>query len=275
MTTMTDTSTLLVARSGGVLHVTLNHPATRNALSARMVAELRGTARECTHDAELRCVVLRGAGGMFCAGGNFGDFMQLMQSKPSEQGEGVDPIAVANREFGRMLQEWRALPQVVVVVVEGAAMGGGMGLAAIGDIVLADSAAKFSMPETSLGLPPAQIAPFVAQRIGLARTRRIALTAAKFNAPEAVALGLVDDIAEGTTALEDLLKSTVNSVQRCAPRALASTKAILSRSGQEDIDVTLDFAADRFAQALRCGDAAEGVRAFAEKRPAAWTAQTG
>lgn len=272
---MTDNSTLLVARSGGVLHVTMNQPATRNALSARMVGELRDIARECARDTELRCIVLRGAGGTFCAGGNFGDFMQLMQGEADEAGEGIDPIAAANREFGRMLQDWQALPQVVVVAVEGAAMGGGLGLAAIGDIVLAESAAKFSMPEASLGLPPAQIAPFVARRIGLARTRRIALTAAKFGAPEALALQLVDNIADGSAALEELLRSTVDAVLRCAPRALASTKSILARCAREDLDATLDFAAEKFAQALRCGDAAEGVRAFAEKRPAAWTTQPG
>lgn len=269
---MSQPSTLIVNRAGGVLHVTLNQPATRNALSAQMVGDLRLIARECMDDTESRCVVLRGAGGTFCAGGNFSDFMQLMQSKA---GEGTDPIALANREFGRMLQDWQALPQVLVVVVEGAAMGGGFGLAAIGDIVLAESGAQFAMPETGLGLPPAQIAPFVAQRIGLARARRIALTAGRFNARQAQELELVDEVAEGTDALEESLRKTLHAIQRCAPRALASTKSILARCGHEDLDKTLDFAANRFAEALRSGEAAEGVRAFAEKRPAAWAIQPG
>lgn len=269
---MSQPSTLLVNRAGGVLHVTLNQPATRNALSAQMVGELRQLAHECMGDAESQCVVLRGADGTFCAGGNFADFMQLMQSNA---GEGIDPIAVANREFGRMLQDWQALPQVLVVVVEGAAIGGGFGLAAIGDIVLAEASAQFAMPETGLGLPPAQIAPFVAQRIGLARARRIALTAGRVNARQALDLQLVDELAEGPDALEESLRKILQAIQRCAPRALASTKAILARCGHETLDTTLDFAAERFAEALRCGDAAEGVRAFAEKRPPSWSGQTG
>lgn len=265
---MTSFSVLHLERTGGVLHVTLNQPATRNALSAQMIGELRRIAADCVHDDNLRCLVLRGAGGNFCAGGNFGDFQALMQTAPPA--DGPDPIAVANREFGRMLQEWQALPQTLVVVVEGAAMGGGFGLASIADIVLAAHDAQFAMPETSLGLPPAQIAPFVAQRIGLAQTRRLALTAARLSASQAQALGLVDELAEGADALAESLQKTLRAVLRCAPRASASTKMILERCAASTLDATLDFAAQEFVRALRNGDALEGVRAFAEKRTAVW-----
>lgn len=265
---MTSFSALRLERSAGVLHVTLNQAATRNALTGQMIAELRRVAADSVHDGELRCLVLRGAGGNFCAGGHFSDFQAMMLSAPPT--DGPDPIAVANREFGRMLQEWQALPQTLVAVVEGAAMGGGFGLASIADIVLAGHDAQFAMPETSLGLPPAQIAPFVAQRIGLAQTRRLALTAARLNASQAQAIGLVDALAEGSDALAELLQKTQHAVLRCAPRASASTKMILERCAASALDATLDFAAQEFARALRNGDALEGVRAFAEKRPAAW-----
>lgn len=260
-------TTLHIRRTGPVLHVTLNQPQTRNALSARMVAELRSVAAECAADASLRCIVLRGSEGNFCAGGNLGDFQRLMQF-PVADGM-ADPIAVANREFGRMLQEWQSLPQAVVAVVEGAAMGGGFGLAAVSDICLADAGAQFSMPEASLGLPPAQIAPFVAMRIGAAKTRRLALTAARFGAAEAMACGLVDEVHAGADALAAALDKTLQAVLRCAPGAVRATKEILARCG-EPLDATLDFAAGEFAQALRNGEAAEGVRAFAEKRDPAW-----
>ncbi|RZI42389.1 enoyl-CoA hydratase/isomerase family protein [Herbaspirillum sp. HC18] len=263
-------TTLETKRAGGTLHVTLNQPQTRNALSAQMVAELHELAVQCAADVELRCIVLRGAGGNFCAGGNFGDFQRMMQM-PHEAGT-PDPIAVANRDFGKMLQAWHALPQVVIAVVEGAAMGGGFGLAAVSDLCLAESGAQFAMPETSLGLPPAQIAPFVALRIGQARTRRLALTATRIGAAEAHAVGLVDEVHEGAEALSTALDKTLRAVLRCAPGALRSTKAILAR-GDEPLDATLDFAAGQFAHALRNGEAAEGVRAFGEKRPAAWAEQ--
>ena len=158
-----------------------------------------------------------------------------------------------------------------MAVIEGTAVGGGLGLAAVCDLVLAEAAAKFAMPEASLGLPPAQIAPFVAMRSGAAQTRRLALTAARLSAAEAMACGLVDQVLAGSVALDGALRQTLADVLRCAPGALASTKAILARQdGTEPLDATLDFAAQQFAMALRGGEAAEGVHAFGEKRVAAW-----
>lgn len=268
---MSDLQTLVLARNGGVLHITLNQPATRNALSQQMVIELREVAAQCMADAGLRCIVLRGARGNFCAGGNFADFQQMMQIPAPA--EGKDPIAVANREFGRMLQDWLALPQVVIAVVEGAAMGGGLGLVAIADFALAEGSAQFAMPETSIGLPPAQIAPFVALRIGQSQTRRLALTAARLDGWQALEAGLVSEVLEGAAELDVALQKTLRAVLRCAPRALASTKAILLQRDAAGFDAALDFAAQQFAKALRNGDAAEGVSAYTGKRAAAWVEQ--
>jgi len=246
----------------------LDQPSTRNALSQQMVVELREVAAQCVQDAGVRCIVLRGARGNFCAGGNFADFQKMMQIPAPIEGE--DPIAVANREFGRMLQDWLALPQVVIAVVEGAAMGGGLGLVAIADIALAEGGAQFAMPETSIGLPPAQIAPFVVLRIGQSQTRRLALTAARLDGWQALEAGLVSEVMEGAAELDVAVQKILRSVLRGAPRALASTKAILQHRDAPGIDETLDFAAQQFAKALRNGDAADGVSAYTAKRAAAW-----
>jgi isohexenylglutaconyl-CoA hydratase len=265
---MSNFQFLSISRAGNVMTVTLNSPTTRNALSTQMVSELREAAMQCAQDSSLRCVVLRGAGGNFCAGGNFIDFQQMMQS-PVPKGA-TDPIAVANREFGYVLQEWRNLPQVLIVVVEGAAMGGGVGLAAIADITLAAGDAQFAMPENNLGLPPAQIAPFVAMRIGQAQTRHLTLTAARIDGWQAREIGLVTEVLESATELDVALQKTLRAVLRSAPRALASTKAILNLQDSAWLDAALDAAALQFATALRNGDAAEGVSAYAAKRAAAW-----
>lgn len=265
---MTNFQNLIVERSRNVLHVTLNNPATRNSLSQQMVRELREVGRQCLQDTSLRCVVLRGAHGNFCAGGNFADFQHMMLSPVPPDAE--DPIAVANREFGRMLQDWRNVPQVLIVVIEGAAMGGGVGLAAIADMTLAEGGAQFAMPETSLGLPPAQIAPFVALRIGQAHTRRLTLTASRIDGWQALDVGLVTEVLEGPEELDVALEKTLRAVLRSAPRALASTKAILNHHDAQWLDATLDFAALEFAKALRSGDAAEGVAAYQAKRAATW-----
>ena len=122
-----------------------------------------------------------------------------------------------NRRFGAIMSRFEALPQTIVMVVEGAAYGGGLGLMCGGDVVLATADAKFSISETTLGVPPAQIAPFVAQRIGVARTRRLSLTAHRFDGREAERIGLVDQACDGTAALDAALAQVLEGIDRCAP----------------------------------------------------------
>ena len=118
-------------------------------------------------------VVLRGAGGFFCAGGNVGSFQSRLDAAATDE----DPVAARNREFGRFMQRLAALPVPVIAVVEGAAMGGGMGLACAADLVLATQDAKFALSETALGIIPAQIAPFVVARLGRRAALRLACSA--------------------------------------------------------------------------------------------------
>jgi isohexenylglutaconyl-CoA hydratase len=117
---------------------------------------------------------------------------------------------------------------------------------------------------------PAQIAPFVAARIGAPQTRHLALTAARFKGPEALRLGIVHHLVKDRAALDAKLEEVLKQVDRCAPVANALTKAIVMRVGSEPLADVLDFAADRFAEARRSPEAAEGLRAFAEKRPPGW-----
>src|SRR6218665_2025132 len=154
---------LLVRRGHDVLFAPLNHPETRNALAPGMVAELAQVVGWAESDAAVRALVLRGAQGFFCAGGDVGSFQARCEAQAGAQ----DPVAARNREFGHFMQRLSALPVPVIAAVEGAAIGGGMGLACACDLVLATADAKFALSETSLGLIPAQIAPFVVARLGL------------------------------------------------------------------------------------------------------------
>ena len=117
---------------------------------------------------------------------------------------------------------------------------------------------------------PAQIAPFVAARIGISQTRHLTLTAARFKGPEAVRLGIGHYLVKDSAALDAKLEEVLKQIDRCAPLANALTKQIVMRVGTEPLSNTLDFASDCFAQARRSPEAAEGLRAFAEKRPAKW-----
>lgn len=146
---------------------TLNDPASRNALTDALVDALLNACTHAQSDTALRGVVLRGAGGHFCAGGSLGGFAKAI-GQPLDAGV-PDLLVPLNRRFGNLLQALCDLPQWLVVAVEGAAMGGGLGLACCGDLVLADAGAQFGAPEVTLGLVPAQIAPFVVRRLGLRR----------------------------------------------------------------------------------------------------------
>jgi len=258
---------LRTLRQGGFLFLTLDDAATRNALSPEMVEELQVAVDAAAADATLRAVVLRGANGFFCAGGSMGSFQKSQQSTAAA-GE-TDPIAAHNRTFGDFMIALARLPKVVVAVVEGAAMGGGFGLACAADIALARKDAKFALSETTLGLVPAQIAPFVVARIGQAQARRLALSGERIDGTEAERIGLVDFVAEDATALEASLLAVLQGIARCAPGANAATKALLQECAEVDLGHILDRAAQAFARQMRT-EGAEGVAAFRDKRDAAW-----
>jgi isohexenylglutaconyl-CoA hydratase len=179
-------------------------------------------------------------------------------------------VAVKNRRFGSFLQKLSTLPLTTVGVIEGAAFGGGLGLTCTFDVVLTLRSTKFALSETGLGIPPAQIAPFVVRRVGLRAARRLALTGARFDGADAFAIGLADFLAESTDDLEQRLQRVLNEIGRCAPGANAVTKRILFDSLAPDLDGVLDRASVAFAQQLRGPEGKEGISAFLEKRPASW-----
>ena len=257
---------------GAFVFATLDAPATRNALSDVMVTGLFDAVTLAESRAETRALVIQGAGGTFCAGGDFSRFRALMAT--AVPADGVDPIAGFNRAFGALLQQLQASPVATIAVVEGAAMGGGAGLAAACDFVLASSTAQFGMPEVTLGLPPAQIAPFVSARLGHAAALRLMLTGRRIGAAQALGCGLADEMFE-PAALDDHLDALLTELGRAEPAALRATKAILQRRRTEPLTETLDFASLAFAAALRSGTASEGLAALASKRPAAWVTRPG
>jgi isohexenylglutaconyl-CoA hydratase len=253
---------------GAFVHATLDAPATRNALTGAMVARLGEACRLAESTPAVRALVIRGAGGSFCAGGDFSGFRTAMAAAaPAESVD--DPIATSNRRFGALLEQLRTLTVATLAVVEGAAMGGGCGLAACCDVVLAADGASFAMPEVTLGLPPAQIAPFVADRIGERSALRLMLTGRRINAAQALACGLADEVV-AVDALDARLSEWLAELGRAEPAALRATKVILQRRRASSLADTLDAAALAFAASLRSGTAAEGLAAFAAKRPAAW-----
>jgi isohexenylglutaconyl-CoA hydratase len=179
-----------------------------------------------------------------------------------------DPVEASNRRFGDLLLKLDALPQAVVSVVEGAAFGGAMGFIAVSDVAIAARDATFSLSETTLGLAPAQIGPFVVRKIGLFKARRLALTGRRFGAEEALRDGLIDQVA-GPEGIETALAETLNAIGRCEPAANAATKRIFNAAAQSVAPGQLDAAARDFATLLR-GAGRRGAAAFAARRQPDW-----
>jgi isohexenylglutaconyl-CoA hydratase len=197
-----------------------------------------------------------------------------MQARGAADEGGGDKITFSNRRFGALLQAIDELPKAVIVLIEGAAMGGAVGLIAVADWVIAEKGAQIGTPEVTVGIVPAQITPFIVQRIGAAHARRLTAFGMRLGAEEASRIGLVHEVAEGHDALLDKGAAAVNQVLRCAPGAVAETKRLLRLSlGRTDaLAPLLDEAAGMFAASL-AGEAKEGISAFLEKRKPAWVAK--
>lgn len=258
-----------VVREGATETWILNDPATRNALSDAMVDALQAACERAAQDPSLRFVVLAGAGGAFCAGGSLGGFSQAIgQALPPGA---ADPLVAMNRRFGALLQSLSKLPQVLVAVVNGPAMGGGLGLVCCADFVLAGYRAVLAAPEVTLGIAPAQIAPFVLKRLGDRAARQCLLTGRRWTAWEALQLGLVDEVHAGDE-LPAALQALLVRLGQAGPRALAATKELLAASQGQGLPDVLDQAAALFAGSLRGAEAAEGLQAFSRNAQPGWAA---
>jgi len=265
-----ETKTLLLRFDRGILHVTLNRPEARNAMSLVMVRELGDLFASIEARRDVRAVVLRGAGGHFCAGGDVKDMAAARGADPGPDGK--DPIAAINAQFGELVDRVNRAPQVVIAVLEGSVFGGGFGLACVADVALAANSASLGLPETGLGLPPAQIAPFLVQRLGVSQARRLAVTGARFDGAEAARIGVVHESHPDAASLDAALARVIEEVTRCAPDAIAATKRILHISHTQSLPpaALIDEAARLFAAAARGPEGQEGTMAFIEKRLPAW-----
>jgi isohexenylglutaconyl-CoA hydratase len=259
---------------GAVLYVTMNRPESRNAMSLQMVAELQQVLRAAeatagTTDA-VRVIVLRGAGGHFCAGADLKDMAGARMRSIQRAAGDPDPIAEVNAEFGRLCVAYAQTPLAVVALLEGTVMGGGFGLACVADVAIASDTTNFRLPETSLGVVPAQIAPFLVERLGYSQAKRLAVTGGRLDASGALALGLVHEVTT-TEGLQTAVDKVLSDILTCAPGALAATKALMQRARFAPASTLIEDAAATFAQSAQSAEGIEGMTAFIQKRKPNWT----
>lgn len=261
---------VLTRREGGILHITMNRPDARNAMSQELLDGIDAAVASVADDRTCRAIVLRGAGKSFSAGGDVRGFKASQQTGTSDGTAGADPIVERNRQGGAFFQRMDRTPQPLIVLADGAALGGGFGLVCAADIVIATPRARFGLTEARLGVLPAAILPVVIGRIGERLTRRLAVMSNMLSGEEAVQIGIIDWLCPDVDAAEARVSDVLTEILKGAPTAISRAKSVIRAVRDHDVDTALDIAASQFAAAQRSDEAKEGVQAFIDKRAPGW-----
>ncbi len=246
----------------GVALLELAQPEKRNALSARMIAELAEAANWLASDSAVRAVVLAGSGKTFCAGGD----LSWMQAQIAADRETRMREA---RKLAMMLQTLNTMARPLIGRVHGDAFGGGVGLMCVCDTVAACDAAKFGFTETRLGLIPATIGPYVVARLGEGMARRVFMSARIFDAAEACRIGLVAEVVP-QDQLDAAVERQVRPYLSAAPGAVGAAKSLARFLGPRIDEATIEETIRRLADTWETAEASQGIAAFFAKRPAPW-----
>jgi methylglutaconyl-CoA hydratase len=255
-----------ISDRASVRHLTLNRPQLHNAFDDGLIDALTAALQDAADDDTVRAVVLTGAGASFSAGADL-NWMRAM-AKASEAANREDSLRLAG-----LMRRLQYFPKPTVARVNGAAYGGGVGLIACCDIAIGVNGAKFGLTEVKLGLVPAVISPYVIAAIGLRQARRLFLTGELFDATEALRIGLLHQRVE-PEALDETVAHTLTTLTKAGPLAQREAKLLALRGGghNEADSATEDTRNAALIARLRVSsEGQEGLGAFLDKRPAAWT----
>jgi methylglutaconyl-CoA hydratase len=253
---------LRVVRDGPVARVTLARPEVRNAFDEVLIDSLTEAFLSFVDDRETRVVILEGEGPTFCAGADI-EWMRRAGGWSKAENE-----ADAER-MARMLRAVDECPRPVVAIVQGAAIGGGVGLVAASDVAIAAEDAVFSLAEVKLGILPSVISPFVLRAIGARQARRYFLTGERFGAAEARRIGLVHEVVSATE-LAAATDAIVALLLSSAPEAVEVAKRLIGHVGGMTPDEAMPVTVRTIAERRASDEAKEGLTAFLEKRSPSW-----
>jgi methylglutaconyl-CoA hydratase len=260
---MSDSTFLLERRPDGVVRLTLSRPAIHNAFDDRQIAELTAAFGDLAGDKMVRAIVLTGAGKSFSAGADLNWMRRTTTYGEAENLRDANALAA-------LMKALYQLPQPTVARVNGAALGGGTGLVACCDVVVAGEDALFGTTEVRLGIMPAVIGPYVIAAIGARQARRLMLTGERITAHEAARIGLVHEVVAGDL-LDAAVERVVSHLLKGGPRAIAAAKRLVHDLAGRPIDQELiDNTARRIAALRATPEAREGLGAFLEKRKPGW-----
>ncbi|WIT12844.1 enoyl-CoA hydratase-related protein [Paucibacter sediminis] len=247
----------------GVAHLTMNRPEVFNAFNEAMIAELGQAMDQLTADPRVRLIVLAGAGKAFSAGAD----IQWMK-RASEATQEVNLVDA--RRFAAMLHKIAACPKPTIARVQGLALGGGVGLTVACDIAVASSDAKFAVSEARFGILPSVIGPYVMNAVGPRQARRLALTASRIAAAEALAMGMVHEVVEAAE-LDAALARWIAELLANGPQAQGEIKQLFAQLEVGPVTAEVrELTAQTIARVRMGAEAREGFAAFLAKRPAAW-----
>lgn len=255
---------LIDATPQGIATVTINRPSRKNAFNAEVIAALREAFETLEGADGVRAIFITGAGGTFSAGAD----LQWMRDAAdyTESDNRDDAMAMAT-----MLKHLYDLPALTVALVEGAAFGGGAGLAAACDLAVATADARFAFSEVKLGLIAATISPYVIAAVGPRRARSLLATGVQFGAEAARGFGLIDEVVADVAGLTAARDRIASDIRACAPGAVAQSKRLVADVAGRELDHGLmEETARRIARARGGDEGREGVRAFLERRPPGW-----
>lgn len=256
---------LRISRHGAAAKVTLARPEVHNAFNAELIAALRDAFVELAAEPPeaLRAVVLAGDGPSFCAGADIAWQRAALQLSMAENEADA-------RQLQGMLLAIDQCPAPVVARVHGAALGGGMGLCAVADIVLAAAGTRFGFTETKLGIMPAVISPFVLAKIGESHARALFPTGERFDAERARQIGLVHEVLPDAAALDARVETLVAELLSAGPTAARGAKSIILDQRGKSLSDALALGVGRAARQRVSSEGQEGLTAFLDKRPPSW-----
>ncbi len=250
----------------GVAYVTMNRPDKRNALSAQMMDELTQMAQTLGADDATRAIVLAGHGSVFCAGGDLGWMKNQITANS----------ATRTKEAGRladMLQALNTMPTPLIARIHGAALGGGVGMACVCDVAIADKETKFGLTETRLGIIPATIGPYVIARIGEGMARRVFMSSRIFDAAEAQTLGVIARHVDRGD-LDAAVEAEIAPYLNVAPKAVGAAKALARRLGPVIDRQAIDDTIGDLVTIWEGEEATHGLDAFLNKTAPRWAQKT-
>ncbi|MCV6588869.1 MAG: enoyl-CoA hydratase/isomerase family protein [Marinobacterium sp.] len=261
---MSNEFVLLNKKPGGVAELVINRPDVHNAFDDDVIAQLINRLEAVNEDSEIRVLVLRSNGKNFSAGADLAWMKRMAQNSHQENVEDAGQLA-------RLMEVLNNLNKPTIALVQGAAYGGAVGLAACCDIVIAAESSAFCLSEVKIGLIPAVISPYVVRAIGERQSRRYFVTAELFSARQAQEYGLVHEVVASPELLDDACQRFVKQLRRNSPQAMHAAKELIFAVSSKVIDQTvIDDTARRIADIRVSEEGQEGLGSFLEKRKPNW-----